>query len=314
MSQSTSGSAIRGETSFRTDGGIHDGRIQWVHAVPSAQSKGLPDAHLFSICTLVSRDEQYREMCASFFACGFCGAETEFIALDNRARNEFDGYSGLRVALGRARGRYIVFCHQDVRLIGDGRSELEARLHALDALDPDWALAGNAGGHRGGLSLRITDPHGVDQAQGTFPQLVDSLDENFIVLRRSAGIAPSATLRGFHLYGLDLALQARLLARTAYVIDFHLQHLSAGKVDAAYLDCLEAIEDRYFGLLELGRVQTTCMAPIITSSRLRLAVGRIRRWRRVRRIRMREVSSTKVSKDPHERPAAVLPQSSLFRE
>jgi hypothetical protein len=175
-------------------------------------------------------------------------------------------------------------------------------------------LAGNAGGHRGGLSLRITDPHGVDQAQGIFPQLVDSLDENFIVLRRSAGIAPSATLRGFHLYGSDLALQARLLARTAYVIDFHLQHLSAGKVDAAYLDCLVALEDRYFGLLELGRVQTTCMAPIITSSRLRLAVGRIRRWRRVRRIRMREVSSTKVSKDPHERPAAVPPQSSLFRE
>jgi hypothetical protein len=67
---------------LRTDGGCHEGRIQWLQAVSPVRPNGLPDAHLFSVCTLGSRDEQYRGMCLSFAAYGLCGAENEFIDLD----------------------------------------------------------------------------------------------------------------------------------------------------------------------------------------------------------------------------------------
>lgn len=56
--------------------------MQWPQAVSPVQPSGLPDAHLFSICTLGSRNAQYRGMCLSFAAYGLCGAENEFIDLD----------------------------------------------------------------------------------------------------------------------------------------------------------------------------------------------------------------------------------------
>ena len=60
------------------------------------------------------------------------------------------------------------------------------------------------------------------------PRRVSGLDENFLVVRRDANLAVSADLKGFHLYGTDICIVARLLGHTAYVVDFHLRHLSSG--------------------------------------------------------------------------------------
>lgn len=237
---------------------------------------------LFSICTLVSDRTQHAAMCASLLGGGFRSDCAEYLMVDNTAGNAWCAYTGIAHLLDQARGRYIILCHQDIRLLSDGAVELATRLDQLTVRDPGWGLAGNAGvTGEGILALRITDPHGAGQSRGPFPTRVVSLDENFIVLRAAAGIRPSATLSGFHLYGTDLCLQARSFGRSAWVIDFHLRHLSGGRVDAGFLR-QQALFERSWGrrLGRSERIRTTCTTLTLRAG---FASGLLGEWRLSRR-------------------------------
>lgn len=253
-------------------------QLTWISKEPVRTLQPLAEPSLlFTIATLVSDGEQYQGMLQSFDNGGFT-PDCEYLAIDNRDGNSIDAYEGIQLFLERARGRYVVICHQDVRLITDGKRELLACLADLEVSDVHWAMAGNAGARDMGLAIRISDPHGEDQRVGDLPARVLSLDENFLVVKRSAMIAPSAGLNGFHLYGTDLCLQALMRGHSAYVIDFHLRHLGRGTIGRDYYSCLEALEDKYIGVLDLGLIQTTCLAPMITASYWRLALVRLGRW------------------------------------
>jgi hypothetical protein len=234
---------------------------------------------LFSVCTLVTDPAQHAAMQESFSARGFTPDRAEFLALDNSGGNHATAYDGLARLLDRARGTYAILCHQDVRLIADGAETLEQRLRALPA---EWAVAGNAGMTREGrLVARISDPHGEDQARGPFPAEVASLDENFLAVRSASGLRPSRELSGFHLYGTDLCLRAREMGATAWVVDFHLRHLSAGRVDAGFLDLQDAFE-RHWGE-KLGtseEIRTTCTRLTLRGG---IAGNLLGRWRLARR-------------------------------
>ena len=252
----------------------------WIHDQHTSAAAALAGSEcLFTIATIVNDGAQYEEMRRSFDAAGFAG-DCEYLALDNREGNRFEAYGGIRTLLTRARGNYVIVCHQDIRLITDGRVQLLERLGELERLDPFWALAGNAGGTKQGLARRISDPHGENQRVGALPAVAQSLDENFILLKRAAMIAPSADLAGFHLYGTDLCLQARMRGHSASVIDFHLRHLGRGRMGRDYYACLEALEDKYARLLQQGEIQTTCLTPVLTTSRWRLFVVRLGRLRK----------------------------------
>ncbi len=193
----------------------------------------------YSICTLVTRKQQYGEMIASFRSGGFLEPSCEYLYLDNSAENSWDAYRGYNLFLNVARGKYIILCHQDILLLADGRSRLDEIIAELDRLDPNWGLLGNAGGYRPGeLALRISDPRGPDQRAGKLPARVRSLDENFIVVRRSANLALSRDLSGFHFYGTDLCMIGDLLGYTAYVVDFHLLHKGGGICDAVFYQAI----------------------------------------------------------------------------
>lgn len=225
-------------------------------------------------------------MCASFRGGGFDRHNSEFLCIDNSAGNLFCAYAGIDRLIEEARGRFVVLCHQDVRLLSDGAAELTARLAELTERDPNWALAGNAGVRPDGeFAVRITDPHGAGQNRGPFPALVNSLDENFIVVRRDAGVRPSATLSGFHLYGTDLCLQARAVGRTAWVVDFHLRHLSAGRVDAGFLRQQEAFERQWGARLGRSeRIRTTCTTLTLRAGLASRLLGGWRLYRRRARL------------------------------
>lgn len=189
----------------------------------------------FSICTLMTNSAQYFEMLKSFQSHGFNAKDCEFLYLDNSTTNRWDAFAGLNLFLNTARGRYIILCHQDIRLHTDGINQLEMVLSTLELHDPRWAVAGNAGGTKpGNLVIRITDPYGADIKRGPFPAQVTALDENFLVVRRSANLTLSGDIHGFHLYGADLCMIAGILGYKAYVVDFHLTHLSPGNIDVRF--------------------------------------------------------------------------------
>ncbi len=255
-------------------------------SVPARDAADAQHALLFTICTLVTRPADYAEMTATFLAGGFTADVAEYLYLDNSAGNAWDAYSGFAQMFGQARGRYVIYCHQDVRLLADGARDLLARLAELDRLDPTWALAGNAGGlANGDAAIRISDPHGEDTRRGKLPIRAVALDENFMVLRRASPVGISADIGGFHMYGPDLCLHAKLAGRGVWVIDFHLRHLSGGRVDLAFCDVQDRLQRKYAALFgRRWRIRTTATWVI-------LPLGLRDRWKSWRQMRKRRAKA-----------------------
>jgi len=232
------------------------------YAVPRS-APGRVDQLRYSVCTLVNDWDDYTAMLASAEAAGFDDSRAEFLYGDNREGNAFDGFSGLARLMAEARGTYIILVHQDVRFEFDNLAALDAQLAELEHRDPNWAVAGNAGRRGENYHLHISDPMGEDRRLGQLPAPVDVLDENFIVIRRASFVAPSRDLAGFHLYGLDLVRNAAMRGFGAWAIDFHIRHLSLGRLGQAYLEALEAYEAAKgrFG----GGIVNTMIEPVFLS-------------------------------------------------
>lgn len=235
-----------------------------------------PQTPRYTIGTLVSDEAHYQKMRETFGARGFTDDIAEFIYIDNTCATQTDAFRGLNAILDAARAPRVILCHQDVRLLDDGCQALDARLADLDTRDPHWAVAGNAGGAAlGRLALRITDPHGVDQKVGSFPERVTTLDENFLIVRRESRVGFSHDLQGFHFYGADLCLHAEIMGCTCYVIDFHLQHLSAGNKDAAFETAEIDFRIKWSKALAPRWLQTTCALVHLSGSPARHTLARV---------------------------------------
>ena len=230
--------------------------------------------YTFSICTLMTRPDQYAAMLRSYRAAGF-GDDCEYLCIDNSRGNVHDAFSGCSAFLVQAQGEFIILTHQDVELCFDDRAVLEQRLRDLTAADPAWGVCGNSGGIAlGRNAIRITDPHGADVRMGPFPQRVFSLDENFMVARRDANLCLSRDLAGYHLYGSDLCVMADVAGYHCYVIDFHLRHLSGGTLDPDFRAAEAAFTLKYGRAFRSRWVQTPVTAVFLTGSRrLRTVAG-----------------------------------------
>ena len=227
---------------------------------------------IFSICTLVTRHQEYLEMVQSFIGAGFDLESCEFLYLDNSEKNEWDAFSAYNHFLNLANGKYVIICHQDILLNFDQRNILESCLHQLEAEDPQWAIAGNAGGVCLGVrAICITDPKGHCQSP-KLPLPVQSLDENFILIKASANLAVSGDLKGFHLYGTDLCQVARFLGYRAYVIPFNLYHKSSGNCDENFFKLREEMKRKYQWRLKDRFIQTTVMRFFLSSHPLKQKV------------------------------------------
>lgn len=258
-------------------------------AIAGARRLGPPEPPVrFSVCTLVTCADQYRRMVETFRAAGFADGDCEFLWLDNTEGNALDAYQAFNLFLRSAQGRYVVVCHQDVELVHDDRAVLERRIAELDALDPRWALLGNAGGVRLGRKA-VCIVHGPDAeswTEGTpFPARVQALDENFILVKAEANLAVSGDLGGFHLYGTDLCVLADILGYRAYVVAFRLYHRSVGTVDGSFREACTALEAKYARALRPRYVQTTIARLSLAGGRLgRLLFGNVVARRVARRI------------------------------
>jgi hypothetical protein len=175
---------------------------------------------VFEVYTFVSDDAVYEQMRRSFIKADFTA--DAFVRLSDA---HDDPYSAITRIGRESTARYPILCHQDVFADqGYGRSDLLALLQELDARDPDWVVAGNAGVMRSGRLLRrLVDGHGGSTGE-RLPLPVVTLDENFLVLNPNNLPACSEALAEFHLYGADVCLHALASGGSAYVIDFPVTH------------------------------------------------------------------------------------------
>lgn len=204
----------------------------------------------FSVCSLVASEEKYQRLISSFTKNGFDASNTEFIAIDNRGNNRFDGYRALRAAISAAKGEFILYTHDDIELVDDDADTLLSILRDLDARDPNWTLAGNAGwtiDHPERLMIHLRDPHGTRRDVDE-PKRVGGLDENFLILPRKRLVLPSLDLSGFHLFATDLCQQSLFVGGSAWVIPFFLHHHSSGS-HSSELEASKAAFERKYGMI-----------------------------------------------------------------
>lgn len=212
----------------------------------------------FHVCTISNNLLQYEQMKSSFISAEFSLDICRYSLFDNSEKNYFDPYRTFNKIKAETVEPYIIFCHQDLLVDrGDNFDRLVNLLEELDRLDPKWAIAGNAGmSNELGMIAKITDPNNTIQWMGSLPEQVHSLDENFLVIKTTANIACSEELSGFHLYATDLCLSAHLHQQTCYVIDFHLTHLSGGRLSADYWDVQSKFYQRWCSEFILCYVKT----------------------------------------------------------
>jgi len=206
----------------------------------------------YSICTLVTRPAEYAELLRDFQEHAFTRSDCEFLYVDNSEGNRLDAFAAYNRFLLSARSEYVIFCHQDIQLIDDGRDKLDDLLRELTLLDPSWGVCGNAGAKEDrSFAHRITDPYGPNRSKGgPFPVKVMSLDEMFMVVRREKNLALSHDLSGFHWYAADLCLVASMLGCSVYVIEFHLLHKSGGSFGEPFRKGREAFSQKYGDLFK----------------------------------------------------------------
>ena len=223
----------------------------------------------FSICSLVTDKSEYEEMLDSFNKAGFNEENSEFIYADNSNGNKYDGYKGVSRFLDMACGKYIIICHQDILLKFDDIDILNQRIKEMDKLDNSWAILANAGYKNfNDVALRISDPHGDNRNFTPFPAKVQSVDENFMVIKKSANLTISNDIDGFHLYGTDLCLLASMIGYKSYVIDFHLYHKSAGTCGTNFYEVKQKLIQSYEKKLKIKMLRTPCTMLSLTGNTL----------------------------------------------
>jgi len=83
----------------------------------------------------------------------------------------------------------VILVHQDVLCTPDNREQLDQCIVSLEAHDPKWAVAGNAGEHQGDWFVRISDAYAPNQSTAPFyPHIVNMLDGNILIIKRSTNV------------------------------------------------------------------------------------------------------------------------------
>jgi hypothetical protein len=225
----------------------------------------------FSICTLMSKPEEYREMLDSFLLAGFNPKICEYLCIDNSRSNKLDAFEGLNRFLREAKGEYIILCHQDILLHDHKLTDLLSRIQEMDILDTNWGVLANAGGvNLKYVAKHMTQTAGDSSFENNLPLRAQSIDENFMLVKNTANLALSHDLHGFHMYGTDICLIAETLGFNAYIIDFHLTHKSGGTVDKGFFKLRSELIIKYRRAFRARFISTTITRLYLSGSRLGL--------------------------------------------
>ena len=131
----------------------------------------------------------------------------------------------------KARSDVLVLVHQDVYLPKGWIDRVWSALELLEARDPQWAVAGVWGGKQAGEFTGHLYCSGLMRILGQpleAPAEVTSLDEVLLILRKSSGVRFDNQLKGFHMYGTDICLEAKARGLKSYAISAFCIHNTNG--------------------------------------------------------------------------------------
>jgi hypothetical protein len=191
-----------------------------------------------SFVSCVSRRAQYDECVAGSLPPG-----VELLPVDN-ANNERSAAAALNFGWAQARAPVIVLCHQDVVFPRGWVDRLHAQLEDVSRRSPNWAVAGVFGRRARQFLGHVDDRYGV-RCLGELPTPVETLDECCIVVRRELPLRFDEGLGGYHLYGVDLCLQALEAGLDNWALDCPVKHLGAGTKDETYYQIRRALERKW---------------------------------------------------------------------
>jgi len=157
----------------------------------------------------------------------------EQIVVDNTQGKFKSAAEALNHGGRRAKGRYIMFVHQDVDLCSN--TWLEEVEKMLDEL-PNLGIAGVAGKseNKKGIITNIKDgtpPKLTGKIQIKIPTKVQTLDECLVIIPRSVFNMfqfDENVCDNWHLYAVDYCLSIKRLGFDVYVIPMFVYHRSAG--------------------------------------------------------------------------------------
>jgi hypothetical protein len=114
----------------------------------------------------------------------------------------------------------MVFVHQDVWLPESWSTNLESAIQELDATDPNWGVLGCIGtaADTSGRGFVYSLGRGAEGEPLHRPEIVQTLDELVLVIRKSSGLRFDMSLPNFHFYGTDICLRATVRGLNCYAI------------------------------------------------------------------------------------------------
>jgi hypothetical protein len=221
----------------------------------------------FSICTIITDWDQYSKLNESLLEGGFNETNSEFINVDNSNGNRMDAYDAIRHFIKVSNNEFLILVHQDVLFPSGGYDKLNKIIEEISLIDPHWAVLANAGKCCDPLSGHIAVGDGIRKWHSkNFMAIVYSVDEHFIVLKKSSGVTVSRDIDGFHFYGTELCQVANRLGYKCYAVDFMLTHLSHGNINEDFFDAKIKIELKYKTLRKNRRIPTMCTCISVNSS------------------------------------------------
>jgi len=162
--------------------------------------------------------------------------EYEMITIDSARQGFQSAAQALNFGGNQAKGKYIMFVHQDVNLLSN--TWLKDAEEMLDTI-PNLGIAGVVGSVEEGDSvlerMRNVIAHGDDREQIgnpiSSPERVQTLDEMLLIVPREVFLEyqfDETTCSNWHLYGVDYCLTMLTVGKGVYVIPLFVIHKSKG--------------------------------------------------------------------------------------
>ncbi len=211
-----------------------------------------------SIVCCVSRPDVFQDCLVRSLEQGGAIGRMEIIRIDNTG-NRHSAPEALNLGLDQATARIVVCCHQDVRMPEGWLDRFLGQIERIERTDSRWGVAGVMGVRpNGAFAGHVKDPH-TDRPFGRLPRRVQALDEVFLAIRRESGLRFDEGLGGFHFYGADLCLKARMEGMWSYAVDAPLEHLSGGRCDDSFFQAADRLRGKWRGVPGSPSViETTC--------------------------------------------------------